>query len=143
MGYIEYLKSNVELKILIIIIVLDVVFGCLRAIKQRCLNSCIGIDGIIRKCGMVISILFFFAIDFIIGLNLIGFIPEDLSQMLNLGEIGIGSLFGLLFIIFELMSVLKNMHLCELPVPKKLQNFFEKVLCDFTSEVTEEKKGDK
>lgn len=50
MMFFENLLNSEGFKILFIIICLDVFFGILRAIKQRKLNSTIGIDGIIRKC---------------------------------------------------------------------------------------------
>ena len=43
----ELLNSK-STKILIIVIVLDTIFGILRALKEKELNSCIGIDGLIR-----------------------------------------------------------------------------------------------
>lgn len=59
MRYFNILVENNLLKALVICIVLDTIFGILRAIKERKLNSNIGIDGTIRKAGMMISILFF------------------------------------------------------------------------------------
>ena len=56
--YIDLISQDKGMRILIIVIVLDVIFGVLRAIKERKLNSTIGIDGIIRKVGMLISIIF-------------------------------------------------------------------------------------
>lgn len=35
-------------------------FGVLRAIKEKKFNSCAGIDGAIRKVGMLISLVFIF-----------------------------------------------------------------------------------
>ena len=53
----ELLNSK-STKILIIVIALDTIFGILRALKEKELNSCIGIDGLIRKTGMLITIFF-------------------------------------------------------------------------------------
>ena len=61
--FIQSLLSNTTLKVLIIVIVLDTIFGILRAIKEKSLNSTIGIDGIIRKVGMLIAVTFLLAID--------------------------------------------------------------------------------
>lgn len=135
LSFIENLLRNSGIKVLIIVIVLDTIFGILRAIKEKSINSCIGIDGIIRKCGMLISILFLGAIDSIISIDLIGFIPESVKNVLNLGKVGISDLFILLFIIFETLSIFKNMILCKLPIPKKLQQFFEKIMEEFTNEL--------
>lgn len=136
----EFLKSlinNDACKVLIIVIVLDTIFGILRAIREKELNSAIGIDGIIRKTGMLIAIFFLTMIDYIVNLNLIGFIPETARDFINLKTVGIGDLFNLLFIIFEILSVFKNMILCKLPIPKKLQNFLENIMKEFTTEIKE------
>ena len=83
--YLSILINSDGLKILGIVITLDTIFGILRAIKEKSLNSCIGIDGIIRKVGMLISIIFLMAIDTIIHLDLIGFIPESIKEICNFG----------------------------------------------------------
>lgn len=132
------LNSN-GFKVLLVVICLDVFFGILRAIKQRKLNSSIGIDGIIRKCGMLVSTIFIKMIDFIVDLDFLGFVPIAVKEVLNIqNQFGIGSLFALLFIIFEALSVLKNMVICKLPIPKKLQKWLEKALHEFTTEIKDE-----
>ncbi len=136
------LFNNDGLKVLIIVIVLDLILGVLRALRERNVNSCIGIDGMIRKVGMLIVISFLLIIDSIINLNLIGFIPEGIREPLNLGEVGISSLFNILFVIFEILSIFKNMILCKLPIPKKLQDYLEKIMKEFTGEI-KEKEGEK
>ena len=138
MEFFNSLINNDGMKILIIVIVLDLILGILRAIKERKLNSCIGIDGMIRKVGMLIVIVFLCMIDLIIKLNLIGFIPEMAREYLPIKEVGIAGLFNLLFIIFEILSIFKNMILCKLPIPKKLQDYLEKIMKEFTSEIKEE-----
>lgn len=135
MDFLNYLINNDGFKILCIVIVLDTIFGILRAIKEKQINSCIGIDGIIRKVGMLICIVFLSMIDNIIKLDLIGFIPETIKTTLNLGKVGIGSLFIILFIIFEILSIFKNMILCKLPIPKKLQHVLENSMQEFTGEI--------
>lgn len=140
MQYLENLLSKTCFKLLIIFIVFDTIFGILRAIKERKINSSIGIEGLIRKAGMLISIVFLFIIDTIINLNLLGFIPADLLSLINIDTVGIGDLFGILFIIFEGLSVLKNMYKCKLPIPKKLQNLLKKLLTELTEEVKEGEK---
>lgn len=49
MEFIYYLKEIKSFQILLIVIVMDIVFGTLRAIKDKSLNSTFGINGIIRK----------------------------------------------------------------------------------------------
>lgn len=135
--YLSILINSDGLKILGIVITLDTIFGILRAIKEKSLNSCIGIDGIIRKVGMLISIIFLMAIDTIIHLDLIGFIPDSIKEILNFGKVGIADLFMILFIVFEILSIFKNMILCKLPIPKKLQQFLENAMKEFTGEIKE------
>ena len=134
--FLNCLINNDGIKILMIVIVLDTIFGILRAIKERSLNSCIGIDGIIRKIGMLIAIFFLCMIDSIINLDLIGFIPDTVKEYLNFGQVGISDIFMLLFIIFEILSVFKNMILCKLPIPKKFQQFLENCMKEFTGEIS-------
>lgn len=131
------LLNNDGMKVLIVVIVLDLILGILRAIREKSINSCIGIDGMIRKVGMLIVIVFLTIIDTIIHLDLIGFIPETLRNSLKLGKVGISYLFNILFIIFEILSIFKNMILCKLPIPKKFQLFLENVMKEFTEEIKE------
>lgn len=135
------LLNNEGMKVLIIVIVLDLILGILRAIREKSLNSSIGIDGMIRKVGMIIVIVFLTIIDSIINLDLIGFIPETIRETLQFGKVGISSLFNILFIIFEILSIFKNMILCKLPIPKKLQTYLESIMKEFTGEI-KESKGD-
>lgn len=122
-------------KLLLLIIVMDIVFGVIRAIKERKVNSTIGIDGMIRKVGMITAMLFLIGIDLLIPIDLIGFIPEPVKDYLNFNRVGIDSLFSILFITFESLSVLKNMIKCELPIPQKLQDFLEKIMSEYTDEL--------
>ena len=139
MPFFEYLKASSELKVLLILVILDSIFGCLRAIRERKFNSNVGIDGLIRKFGMLISVIFFIAIDLIMKINLVGFIPEEIRKAINLEFFGISSMFLWLFIIYESLSILKNMIKCKLPIPKKFQNFLEKVFKTYTQELEERK----
>lgn len=122
-------------KLLLLIIVMDIAFGVIRAIKERKVNSTIGIDGMIRKVAMITAMLFLIGIDLLIPIDLIGFIPEPVKDYLNFDRVGIDSLFSILFITFESLSVLKNMIKCELPIPQKLQDFLEKIMSEYTDEL--------
>ena len=137
MHFLNIISNNDFLKVLLIFIVLDTIFGILRAIKRRKLNSNIGIDGVIRKVGMILSIIFFILIDFITKFNVIGFLPSEVRKFINLETIGLNELFSILFIIYEFLSVLKNMIICKLPIPKKLQKFLENILNTYTTELNE------
>jgi len=138
MQFFNILYESKELKVLLICVLLDTIFGVLRAIKQKKLNSNIGIDGLIRKFGMTISVVFFMLIDYIVKLNLIGFIPEDVRKTVGVEAVGISGLFLYLFILYEALSILKNMILCKIPIPKKLQNVLKELFQKYTNELEKE-----
>ena len=121
-------------QLVVILIVMDVIFGSLRAIRQKKFNSSVGIDGTIRKAGMLISLIFLLAIDSLIHFDLIGFIPDSVMQYVPIQEIGIMEFFALVYSIYEVMSVLKNMTLSGLPV-KKLWQAVQRFLLANTDEL--------
>jgi toxin secretion/phage lysis holin len=127
--------NTTGVKLLMLIIVMDIVFGVIRALKERKINSTIGIDGMIRKVSMITAMLFLVGIDLLVPIDLICFIPEPVKDYLNFDRVGIDSLFSILFITFESLSVLKNMIKCELPIPRKLQDFLEKIMKEYTDEI--------
>ena len=127
--------NNGYLKSLILFIVFDIIFGILRAIKEHNINSTIGIDGIIRKCGMMLSIILCIIIDTTVEIDLINFIPEEIKTYLKIKTVGVTFLFNSLYIIFEILSIMKNMIKCKLPIPKKIKILFEKILKEFTNEM--------
>lgn len=124
MGLIEKiiltLANNKIIQIVVIAVVMDTIFGVIRAIKEHRFNSCFGIDGAIRKIAMIVSIVFLGIVDAIIHINLIGFLPQAakdwMSVSLGIDAIGIAAFFGILYLIYEVVSILKNMVLCGLPV---------------------------
>ena len=138
--FIKEILNNSTIQILCVVIVLDLIFGILRAIKEKSINSTIGIDGMIRKTGMLITIMVLSFIDIIVHIDFIGFIPEQVKQLLNLKVVGIADVFSILFIIFEVLSVFKNMILCKMPIPYKLQKLLETVMKEFTGEIKKEEK---
>ena len=137
---IEFFRNLINsrsLQVLCIVIVLDVIFGVLRSIKEKNTNSTIGIDGMIRKTGMLITVIALTFIDLIVHVDFIAFIPEQIKVALKLSEVGITDVFNILFIVFEILSIFKNMVLCKMPIPNKLQRALEKVMKEFTGEVQE------
>ena len=137
MRFFNFIYDNNYFKVLVICILLDTFFGILRAIREKKINSNIGIDGIIRKVGMMVAVMFFGMIDIILELNLIGFLPEEVRSSIGIEQVGISFVFNSLFIVFESLSILKNMIKCKLPIPKKLQIYLEKILKKFTTELKE------
>ena len=139
MQFFHLLNRSKDFKVLIILVVLDSIFGVLRAIRQKKFNSNIGIDGLIRKFGMLISVIFFMLVDLIEEINFIGFIPEEIRSFIGISKVGISTMFIFLYIVYEGLSILKNMIKCKLPIPKKLQVWLEKVFNKYTKELEEEK----
>lgn len=135
---ITLLSSNSFVKILLIEVALDTILGVLRAIKEHKFNSCVGIDGAIRKAGMLLSVCFLMATDVIMHINVLSMVPEEYVQLLGIDKMGICEFFSLLFILYELVSILKNMTLCGLPVPTKIKRWIQKFLDDMTEELPEE-----
>lgn len=135
---IELIVNNHSIQLLVMFISLDVIFGFLRSIKEHKTNSTIGIDGIIRKTGMMITIVSTIVIDKMVGIDLIAFIPTELKNYLNIGTCGITLLFNSLYIIFEILSIMKNMRRCNIPLPAKLNIYLDKLLKEFTDEIKEE-----
>lgn len=135
---ITLLSSNSFVKILLIAVALDTILGVLRAIKEHKFNSCVGIDGAIRKAGMLLSVCFLMATDVIMHINVLSMVPEEYVQILGIDKMGICEFFSLLFILYELVSILKNMTLCGLPVPTKIKKWIQKFLDDMTEELPKE-----
>ncbi len=118
MEFIRTTANSTVIKLVILAIVFDTIFGVLRAVKEKKFNSCAGIDGAIRKVGMLISLVFMLAFDMLIKVNLIGFIPEEALNQLGLTSVGVAEFFALLYMAYEVVSIFKNMALCGLPVKK-------------------------
>ena len=131
--FIDAAAHNRVIQLVVLAIVCDTIFGVLRAVKEKKFNSCAGIDGAIRKVGMLISLVFMLAIDVLVKVNLIAFIPESVRTYLGLTTVGVADFFSLLYIAYEVVSILKNMTLCGLPI----KGIWEKVRA-FLTKYTEE-----
>ena len=131
--------NNIIFYLLIATILLDIFLGSLRALKERKWNSTVGINGILRKSAMIGSSIFLIIIDSILKIDLLFFIPKEITNTLKLNEVGIFELFGIMFILYEITSILKNMVKCGLPIPKKIKTTIEKLLNNLTSETGGEK----
>ena len=80
----EIILNTKHFQILFVVIIMDCFFGILRALKQRKLNSTIGIDGIIRKIGMIAGILFLIIINYLIPFDFLGFVPEEMKNFIHI-----------------------------------------------------------
>lgn len=133
---VDALAHNTIIQLVVIAVVMDTLFGAGRALKQHKFNSSVGIDGAIRKISMLVSLVFLAVIDRLVHINLIGFIPEEARAYFpqSISTIGLAEFFGLLYLCYEVVSILKNMALCGLPV-KKLWEAVRKFLGKYTEEL--------
>lgn len=138
-SFLSELTGSTIIKVVIIAIVMDTIFGVLRAIKQHKFNSCFGINGAIRKVAMIVSILCLALVDKVVSINLIGFIPNDVRLYFpeNVQTIGIAEFFAVLYVSYEIVSILKNMALCGLPV-KGIWSLVYKFLGKYTEELPDQ-----
>ena len=113
-------------------VAIDTVFGLGRAIKQRKWNSSFGINGAIRKIAMMACITFTALLDAMCHFNLIVLFDQEIVGYLSkigIVHVGFAEFFGLLFLAYECVSILKNMYLCGLPVKwvwARVYNFLHK-----------------
>lgn len=135
---ITFFSRHIFFEILVYAVLMDTFLGVLRALKEHKFNSCVGIDGMIRKVAMLFSVIFLMLIDSIIHIDFLFMIPQEYLQYLGIERLGICGLFCILFILFEVISILKNMTLCGLPIPKKLKNYMLKFLDNMTTELPKE-----
>ena len=115
--------------LVVLMVVTDTVLGCFRAIRQHKFNSSFGIDGAIRKITMLLSLMFLVLLDTAVHINLVAFIPAEILAVVGLEIAGTTEFFGILYISYEAVSILKNMALCGLPVKaveEKLRAFLGK-----------------
>lgn len=129
--------ANPMLQLVVLAIVFDTIFGVIRAIKEHKFNSCVGIDGAIRKISMVISLVFLLIADQIIAVNLIAFVPETIRSYIGLDAVGLTGFFSLLYIAYEIVSILKNMSLCGLPV-RIIWDKLKAILGKYTAELPDD-----
>ncbi|MGO1042551.1 phage holin family protein [Clostridioides difficile] len=132
---ISFLSENIFIKLVILTISFDTLLGCLSAIKNHKFNSSLGIDGGIRKVAMIACIFFLSVVDLLTKFNFLFMLPQDWIDFLKLQHIGISEFFSILFILYESVSILKNMYLCGLPVPKKLKDKIGNLLDSMTDEL--------
>lgn len=100
-------------------VAIDTVFGLGRALRYRCWNSSLGINGAVRKVSMIACVTFMVLLDGVCRFNLIQIFPADVITYLGqagLHKVGFAEFFVILFIAYECVSILKNMYMCGLPV---------------------------
>lgn len=87
--FIMLLSNNMFFRIVMIEVCLDTILGSCRAIKEHKFNSCVGIDGAIRKVAMLISICFLMGIDMIAHINVLSLVPQQYVQFLGVEKLGL------------------------------------------------------
>ena len=130
----QLLSGNICLKIVALMVVLDSMLGGLRALKERKLNSNFGINGAIRKIAMLTCVTMLVVLDRLLHINVIAYVPEQILNTIEISKVGLAEFFSILFVLYEAVSIMKNMVLCELPVPKKFQTAIQKFLTEMTEE---------
>lgn len=133
------LSESFSFKIVVWLVAFDMFVGLLRCIKERKINSTCGIDGVIRKVCMIGSVVFLEMLSMLVNLDLKGFIPTELLQILPFKTIGITEFFVVGYILYEILSILKNIVRIGNPVNSKLIGLIESFLKAFTGELEEEK----
>lgn len=128
------IKNSKCIKLVVLMIVFDTILGLLRAIKERKLNSNLGINGAIRKIAMLASVTMLVVLDMLLNINIVAYVPEEILRVIRIHKIGLCEFFSILFALYEAISVMKNMVLCDLPVSKKLQKKAQKFLEEMTDE---------
>lgn len=134
-NYINLVQHNIFILTVAIVIMMDTFFGVGRSVREHKFNSCFGIDGGIRKIAMLGCIAFLAGLDMCIKINLAFMLPQEWLTYLGTDQIGLCEFFSILFILYEAVSILKNMLLCGLPIPKKLKTILEKMLNTMTDEL--------
>ena len=115
--------------------------GCLRAAKFHKWNSSVGIDGGIRKAGMLVSVFFLVLVDMLLHFNALGLCGSEMQGALaraGITNLGVAEFFCIVYVMYEATSIIKNMLLCDLPVPAGLKD----KLAHWLAEMTEETKVD-
>lgn len=132
------LLVNDKLVLLVVwLIIGDTIFGTLRACKYRKFNSCVGIDGIIRKITMLVALGGTAVIDTMFGINFISFAKQFLNGT-GFNHLGLCEFFAIFFAIFEMLSILKNLTILGIWLPSKFRLAVYEWVKNMTNELPEE-----
>lgn len=96
---------DVALQCLLIAIILDYISGMIKAFNTKTLSSSIGFKGVLKKVGVLIIVMLAVLVD-----------------RVTLDNGGIRSLVIYYFVANEGLSILENLAVAGLPIPKKLKD---------------------
>lgn len=86
--------------LLAVAVVLDMLLGVLRAVRERGFNSSAGIDGGIREAAMLLSVITFAWVDSLVHINLSNLFPDSWKAALGAPKIGFCKLSGYRLVLF-------------------------------------------
>lgn len=104
------IQDGVIIKAVLFMTAFDVILGIMHSLKNHHFKSSINKSGIINKCGVIVSIVFFYVLDLLLGLHGIGF----------------AELFGSSICISELVSIATNLQSLSVPLPKAIIQLLDK-----------------
>lgn len=130
----EIIHQHHIILLVVLMVCADTVLGFFRAIKQHKFNSSFGIDGAIRKITMLLTLVFLVLLDTAVHINLVALLPAEVLSAIGLETVGTTEFFGVLYISYEAVSILKNMTMCGLPV-KSVENKLRDFLGKYTDEL--------
>ena len=107
----EVLK-HLEVGVLAYVVIADILIGTTRALQQKTLQSCFGINGLLKHFLVMFVVVSFTAF----------------SKPLDLGVMATG--LTIFFIIQYLLSIIENLYVMGVPIPKSI---YDKLL-DYTNE---------
>lgn len=130
----ELIHQHSIIQLVALMVCADTILGFFRAVKQHKFNSSFGIDGAIRKITMLLTLVFLVLLDTAVHINLVALLPAELLTAIGLETVGTTEFFGILYISYEAVSILKNMTMCGLPV-KSVENKLRDFLGKYTDEL--------
>ena len=131
---INLLQQNKIIGALVLIIILDIIIGTFRAIKTKQFNQTDGINGAIRKATEIVVIIIFTLIDSLFDFDLTKYTAMNVLSVLGITKLGLAEFFSVMFIAYELTSILKNLTLCGVWIPDKFKNIIYKWIENITGE---------
>lgn len=121
----------------LILMLSDITFGVIRAVRDKKSNSAIGINALTRKAGMAAAIFFLELLDLVLAFNLINLLPDTWQQTLvkvNIVKLGVADYFALHYAFMEALSNCKNMIIVGLPLPHAVVKFLAAWMDENTDE---------